>query len=265
MPKPGKFLWIYTIAVVVYLLLPIIIIVPISFSPSPVLAFPPTGFTLDWYAAYFGDRLWITPTLLSFKVAAISAALAVAVGTAAAIAMERGASRFRNALSSLFSLPIVVPHIFIAIGIFLVAFKVGLVDSAAMLIAAHAAVSSPFVFLMVASVLRQMDNSSERAARILGAGPFRAFRDVVLPHLMPSMIAGYVIAFFLSFDELVIALFLMSGQETLPMRIWANLRFDITPVVAAVAAILTFVTTAAMISAELWRRRATRASLAGPG
>jgi putative spermidine/putrescine transport system permease protein len=152
----------------------------------------------------------------------------------------------------------VLPHIFIALGVFLIALRLGATDSELFLIGAHATIALPFVILMVGAVVKQLDVSIERAARILGASPARTFFSVLLPTLLPSIVAAAVVAFFISFDELIIALFLMGGNETLPMKLWANMRLDMSPIIAAVASILILVTTAGMFFAEWLRQRANK-------
>jgi putative spermidine/putrescine transport system permease protein len=151
--------------------------------------------------------------------------------------------------------PILLPHIFIALGVFIVAIRIGLDDSELVLVGAHATISIPFVVLIIGGAVRQIDPTIERAARVLGARPTRAFFAATFPSLRPAVIAAFVFSFFVSFDELIIAEFVLSGKETLPMRIWADLKLAVSPTVAAVASILIVVTTAAMGGAEVLRRR----------
>jgi putative spermidine/putrescine transport system permease protein len=152
--------------------------------------------------------------------------------------------------------PIIIPHIFIALGVFILAIRLGLSDNELTLAGAHATIAMPFVVLITGSSLRQIDPTIEKAARVLGAGPTRAFFAATFPSLLPAIVASAVFSFFVSFDELIIAQFLMSSQETLPMRIWADLKLDVSPTVAAVSSVLIVATTVAMVGAELLRRRA---------
>ena len=177
---------------------------------------------------------------------------------AAAVGIDRSSPRLRGPMTVTATLPILVPTIFIALGVFITAIRLGLTDSEFVLAFAHAAIALPYVVLMTGTALRQIDPTFERAARVLGAGPVRAFMAATLPSLAPAVLAAWIFAFFVSFDELIIAQFLMKGQETLPMRIWADLRLDISPTVAAVSAILIVVTAFALGGAELLRRRAAR-------
>lgn len=244
--------------IVIFLVFPIFVIIPLSFGSGDLLQFPPRTYGLRWYQAYINDPLWMRATWLSFKIALISGVIATITGTMAVIALERHLGRSRVAFTYLITSPIIVPHIFIALGIFIFALRNGLSGSEILLIGAHSMVALPFVVLIIGAAYRQIDPTLERAARVLGAGPLRAFMTATFPSLMPAGVAAFVFAFFVSFDELIIAQFLLKGNETLPMRIWANLQLDISPTVAAVASLLIVVTTAAMAGAEFLRRRATQ-------
>ena len=125
---------------------------------------------------------------------------------------------------------------------------------------AHATIAIPFVVLIVGAAHRQLDPTFEKAARVLGAGPVRAFFSAAFPSLLPGIIAAFVFSFFVSFDELIISEFMMSEQETLPMRIWADLRLELRPTIAAVSSLLIVVTTLGMGLAEIFRRRSVSIS-----
>jgi putative spermidine/putrescine transport system permease protein len=248
----------YTILVIAYLLFPIFIMIPVSFSGSDLLQFPPRDLSFRWYYAYFSEKAWIDATLLSMKIGALSSILATTVGVLAAISLDRGAFKMQGAIVTLITAPIIIPSVFIALGLFVVALRFNLQGSQILVTLAHATISLPFVVLLVGSSLRQSDSTLERAARILGAGPVRAFFTAVFPRLIPAIAASCVIAFFTSFDELIISQFILTGVETLPMRIWANVRFDISPTIAAVSSLLAVVTIVALVGAELLRRQSER-------
>ncbi|MEO1194368.1 MAG: ABC transporter permease [Pseudomonadota bacterium] len=241
--------------IVVYLLFPIAIVIPISFSSGQFLQFPPEELGFRWYDAYFGDEIWVSSTLLSLRVAVMASLLATVVGTMAVLFLERRAFRLKGLVMTAITSPIIIPHIFIALGVFILAVRLGVEDSTLVLAGAHATIALPFVVLIVGAAARQLDPTIERAARVLGAGPLRAFFAATFPSLLPAIVAAAVFAFFVSFDELIIAEFLLSGQETLPMRIWADLRLEVSPTVAAVSTLLVVVTSLAMVGAEILRRR----------
>lgn len=254
--KPSLLLTGYFWLIVAYMIFPALIVIPVSFSSSEFLRFPPEDFGLRWYGVYFTDPVWIAATVTSFRVAVLSTVIATTVGTMTGLAIIRSPTRAQAPLTYAATIPIVIPHIFIALGVFILALRLDLTDNEVALAFAHAAVAMPFVVLITSAAIRQIDPTIERAARVLGAGPFRAFRVATLPPLLPAMVAAAIFAFFVSFDELIIAQFLMKGSETLPMRIWADLRLDISPVVAAVSGLLIVVTTVALACAEILRRRA---------
>lgn len=244
--------------VVLFLFFPILIVVPISFSNGRFLSFPPEEFGLRWYSAYFSDPVWMAATFRSLRVALGASILATFIGTLSVVGLGRKRSKTSGVLTAIFVAPAIVPNIIVALGVFIFAIRLGLNDNELSLICAHAAIGLPFVVLMVGSAYRQIDPTLERAARIMGAGPVRAFITATLPPLTPAILAAGIFAFFVSFDELIISLFLMSSAETLPMRIWNDLRFEINPTIAAVSVFFVLVTTIAMTSAEVLRRRAEK-------
>lgn len=249
---------IFYLLIVVFLFFPILIVVPISFSNGRFLSFPPEEFGLRWYHEYFSDPIWMEATMRSLRVAFGASLLATAVGTLSVVGLGRRPTKISGVLTAVFVGPSIVPNIIIALGVFIFAIRFGVSDNEFTLIAAHAAIGLPFVILMVGSAYRQIDPTLERAARIMGAGPVRAFLTATLPSLMPAILAAAIFAFFVSFDELIISLFLMSSAETLPMRIWNDLRFEINPTIAAISVFFVAITTIAMTGAELLRRRAEK-------
>jgi putative spermidine/putrescine transport system permease protein len=253
-----RLLLLYFCAVIALLVLPIAIIAPVSFSTSQFMRFPPTKLGLRWYEAYLGSAVWIDATLRSLRIATGASLIATLLGSSAAIALERGRLRGRTTLSALFSAPAIVPHVIVALGVFIMTVRVGLNDTEVGLVLAHAVFGLPFVVLIVASSLRQIDPTLERAARVLGAGPWRAFLTGTLPPLLPAVVASVIFAFFISFDELIVALFVMGEKQTLPVRIWSDLRFELNPTIAAISTLMVVLTTVAMVLAEMLRRRSAR-------
>jgi putative spermidine/putrescine transport system permease protein len=243
---------------VLFLFFPVLIVAPMSFSGDRFLTFPPQSWGLTWYRAYFGDPVWMAATARSLRIAAAASLLATLSGTAAVVGLGRLGRAPRGALSGLFLAPAIVPNVIIALGLFILTLRIGVRQGEWVLILAHAALALPFVVMIVGAAWRQTDPSLERAARVCGAGPARAFATGTLPALMPAIIAAAIFAFFVSFDELTVALFIMGGAETLPVRLWNDLRFEINPTIAAVSTFFVFVTTAAMGLAEVMRRRAVR-------
>jgi len=243
----------YVVLILVFLLMPLFLVAPMSFSETTYLKFPPTGFTFKWYAVFFDDPAWISATVRSLVIAAFSALLATVAGTLAALSLRRNTA-VDQLLRGSFLGPQLVPVIILALGILLLYSRFHLYSSIPAIIVAHAVLALPFVVSNIAGALRQRGDSLAQAARVLGATPLRAFWYVTVPLLRPAMFASYIFAFFVSFDELVVAMFVMGRNETLPMRIWSNVRDDLTPVVAAVATLLIVTTIAALLVSELLSR-----------
>lgn len=246
----------YFFGVLLYLLLPLLLVVPMSVSETRYLKFPPAGFTLHWYEEFFATPGWIEATWRSLVIAAASALLATVVGTAAALVLSRDGRAVRIA-GPIFLGPQVVPVIILALGTLLVFSRLGLYGSVGGIVLVHAVLALPFVTTTVSGALRQTGDTLARAARVMGARPHEAFWYVTLPTIRPAVISAAVFAFFISFDELVIALFVMGRNETLPMRIWADMRHDLTPVVASLLILATFA--AVFLSDQIQRRAERRA------
>jgi ABC-type spermidine/putrescine transport system permease subunit II len=245
----------YFLMVLLFLILPMLIVVPMSVSETRYLKFPPAGFTLNWYRTFFATQGWIDATARSLLIAVSSALLSSVVGTLAALRLSRD-SVMARVLGPAFLAPQVVPAIILALGTLLIFSRLGLYGSIVGMVIVHAVLALPFVTTTVATALRQTGDTLQMAARIMGAGPVQAFWHVTLPTIRPAVLSGAIFAFFISFDELVIALFVMGRNETLPMRIWADMRQDLTPVVAAVASLLIGATIVAVLISEFLQRRA---------
>ncbi|MBN8873980.1 MAG: ABC transporter permease [Rhodospirillales bacterium] len=252
-------LLLLTSLVLLFLALPIVLIVTVSFSSAVYLTFPPPAFGLRWYRAYLGSADWLASTWLSLAVAAATVALATILGTLAALGLTRLPRAVRTAAAALILSPLIVPGIVVAIGIYYAFSRWGLIGSPVGLVLAHTCLAVPFVVTSVSASLANFDRRLEQAARSLGATPWGAFRQVTLPLIRPGVLVGALFAFITSFDELIVALFLSgSGAVTLPRRMWDDLRFAIDPTIAAVST-LTIVFTALLLGgAHVLRQRTAR-------
>ena len=249
-----------------FLLLPLVIIVPTSFSASAYLEFPPRGLSLQWYRNYFVSRAWIEPTLLSIRVAALTATLSTIVGTLAAIGLVRGRFRGRRALEFFLLSPMIVPVIVFAIGCYFLFARLKLIDTPAALYLSHSIVATPLVVVIVGSALRTFDRTLEHAARSLGAGYAQALWHVTIPILRPAILSAAAFAFLTSFDEVVLSVFLGGpAAMTLPKRMWDNVRHEIDPTITAVASVLIAASIALLTVAELLRRAAAPTSASAEG
>ena len=242
-----------------FLVAPLLIVIPVSFSSARYLVFPPPGFSLQWYQSYFGHGNWLGPTLLSAEVATSVALLSTLLGVPAALGLVRGRFPARGLINALALSPMIVPEIIIAIAIFYAFASVHLVGHVIGLIVAQTALGVPFVVINVSAALYGVDERLEHAAQVLGASPLRAFWSITLPLIRPGVLAGALFAFITSWDDLLVPLFLSGATSvTLPLRTWQGLREQIDPTVSAVSTLLIVTSTILLLAAEFLRRRQER-------
>jgi len=231
-----------------YLLLPILVVVIAPLGTTGYLAFPPQGLSLKWYQAALNDTRYLAALMVSLRIAVASAAIACIIGIASAYALTRYDFLGRRLLEALFLSPLILPSLVLAVGLTLFFTRTGLLAGPWRLIAAHVVVCTPYVLRVSLPVLRRFDRSLEEAARNLGATPFQTFFLVVLPVVRPGIVAGTVLAFITSFDEVVLALFLAEpGAPTLPVTIYSAVQLGFEPSVAAVSGLLIIATFAVMM------------------
>jgi len=247
-------------AVAVYLILPTLFVIPMSFGSSTSFQFPPDGFSADLYRNLFSDPVWLTSLRNSVVVALLAALLATTVGTAAALGLHFTSGRVSRALRSLLMVPIVTPGIVVAIAIYIAFLKWHLVGSVTGYVLAHAALGVPFVLVSVTGALGGFDTTLLRASASLGATPVHTFRWVTLPLISRGISTGAVFAFVTSFDEVVIALFLRSPTfQTLPVQMYNSVTFQVDPTIAAASSVVVVaVTTLCLAIQFLGIRRKTR-------
>lgn len=243
----------------VFLSLPVFIIIPISFSSAKYLQFPPKGFSLQWYEDYFSDPVWLSATLLSLRVAAITMVLATVLGTMASLALVRGRFIGKTVIHGFLLSPMIIPVIIIAISIYLFFAKLRLIGTSFGLILAHTVLALPFVVVNVSATLKGFDETLERAAMSLGATRSKAFLKVTLPLIRSGVISGALFAFVTSFDEVVIAIFISGAYAvTLPKQMWDGIRISLNPTIAAVSSLLICFSVVLMIMIEILRSRAAK-------
>ncbi|MCW5733853.1 MAG: ABC transporter permease [Enhydrobacter sp.] len=243
--------------ILLFLALPIVVVMVVSFSSATYLTFPPPAFSLKWYEAYFGNADWLRPTWLSLWVAAAVVVLSTVLGTLAALGIARLPRALRIIATGLILSPLIVPVIVVAIGIYYAFSRYGLVGSPFGLVLAHTCLAVPFVVTSVSASLAGIDPRLEQAALSLGATPMGTFNQVTLPLIRPGVLVGALFAFITSFDELVVALFLSGSRAiTLPRRMWDDLRFQIDPTIAAVSTLTIVLTVILMACAHYLRKRA---------
>jgi putative spermidine/putrescine transport system permease protein len=248
-----------------FLVLPVLVVLPLSFSSARYLTFPPPGFSLQWYGNFFSRAAWTDATLLSLWTSLASTVLAVLLGVPAALGLVRGRFPGRGLAQALILSPVVAPGIVVAIGLYYVYARYGLVGSPLALVVGQTALCVPFVVINVSAALAGIDKRLEQAALNLGASPWGVFRQVTLPLIRPGIFAGAIFAFVAAFDELLVALFLSGTTAvTLPRRMWEQLNYSIDPTIAAASSLLIVLTTLLLFGAEMLRRRAERQRTAPP-
>lgn len=255
--------WWLTVAVTggsaMFLVLPVVLVALMSFGATSYLAFPPKGFSLHWYAAFFGSSQWMSAAALSLRVAAMTALVSVVLGGAGAVAFVRGRFFGKSATYVATLLPMIVPVIVTAVATYFLFSRLHLIGNLWGFVVADVVLAVPMVVLIVSAALRGVDVSLERAATILGAHPIRAFFTVTLPVIVPALAAGGLFAFITSFDESVIALFLSSiSVATLPKVMWDDLRFQVDPTISAISTLLVGISIIVLTSSALLLERSRK-------
>jgi putative spermidine/putrescine transport system permease protein len=244
------------VGVLAFLLLPILVIMPLSFSDSSFLAYPIPGWSLKWYQNLFTSPEWARAAKNSFIVAPAATVIATVLGTLAAVGLARTDFPFKGLLMSLLIAPMVVPIVVVGVSTYLFFAKAGLADSYTALIIVHAALGAPFVLTTVLATLQGFNNNLVRASLSLGESPLRTFFRITLPVIAPGVISGALFAFATSFDEVVVTLFLAGPEQvTLPRQMFTGIRENITPTIAAVATLLILFTTSLLLVLEWLRGR----------
>ena len=254
-------LGLFAALIALFLIFPIVIVVPLSFSGSEFLSFPPESWSLRWYEDFFGSSRWLDSAWLSIWIAVISALLATVLGTAAALGLARARFPGKGIVLAFLLSPLVVPAIIVSIGVYFFYAPLGLVGSPIGIAIAHAALASPFVLVNVAAALTGFDPRLEQAAKNLGASGWATFRLVTFPIIKPGVMAGAVFAFIASFDEMIVAMFITSpGNTTLPIRMWESMRNEISPGIAAVSTLVILLSVSLFfVAARIQARAAARA------
>ena len=279
---PLQRLWHYTYLVICgmvlfFLVMPLIAVIPISFSSSPFLEFTPgmialdpEAFSLRWYRLLIGDcsdpgittvcsDRWILGAQNSLFIGIIATLLATTLGIMAALGLSRPYMPFRKAIMAIMISPLIVPLIITASGVFFFFAKLNLVATFTGLIFAHTILGLPFVVITVTATLVGYDHNLTRAAASLGGGPLHNFFKVQMPLILPGVISGALFAFITSFDEVVIVLFVGGPEQfTLPRQMWSGIRQEISPTILSAATILVIISILLLTTVELLRRRTER-------
>jgi putative spermidine/putrescine transport system permease protein len=247
-------LWLYVLAVVImaFLVLPTIIVIPMSFSASQYLEFPPREWSLRWYANYVNSPSWMQATATSLKAGFLTTLLATPLGTMAAYGLFVSRLRAARLVLPLLLTPIIVPVILVGIGVFYAYVRLKLVNTLTGLVLAHSMLAIPLVVMVVTSALKSYDMNQEKVARSLGASRPKAFFLVTLPQIRFALVTGAVLAFLTSFDEVVVALLVSGGDNsTLTRNMFNALRDQIDPTIAAISTVMIVISSLALALTQL--------------
>lgn len=242
----------------VFLTVPIVIVVPMSFSSAKALTFPPPGYSMRWYETLFGDPRWMEAMTTSAILAVISSILSLVLGGLAAYGLRRGVFRGRDTAESNFMAPLIVPTIITAIALYLGLAKIGLLGSFVGLVVAHAVLNVPLVMMVLGVAIRSFDIRIEQVAWSLGASWIYTVRKVVLPNLAPSVFAALIFAFIGSFDEVIVTSFVAGKYDTVPKKMFNELILEVNPTITAVATLLIGLTVIALAAVAYILSRAGR-------
>ena len=259
--------------VFLFLIGPILVIIPLSFNAEPyftftkeMLSFDPAGYSLRWYQDFFTSDEWLRSIKNSFIIAIFSTLLATVLGTIAALGLSSRFMPYRNLVMGILISPMVVPLIISAAAMFFFFSQMQLTQTFIGVILAHTALGIPFVVITVTATLAGFDHSLTRAAANLGANPTRTFFKIILPLVTPGVVSGALFAFITSFDEVVVVLFVAGPeQRTIPIQMWSGIREQISPTILAVATLLVCISIALLTTLELLRRRNERLRGMSPG
>jgi putative spermidine/putrescine transport system permease protein len=246
----------FNLLALLFLVLPILVIIPLSFSDSTFLSYPMPGYSLRWYENLFQSDAWMLAAKNSFIVAPLATLIATVLGTMAAIGLNKAEFPGKGLLMAILISPMVVPAVVVGVGVYIFFAQIGLSDSYAGLIMVHAALGAPFVVTTVLATLQGFNQNLVRASQSLGASPLTTFFRITLPVIAPGLISGALFAFATSFDEVVVTLFVAGpSQTTLPRQMFTGIRENISPTIAALATILIIFSTCLLLVLEWLRGR----------
>ncbi len=248
---PRLLLGLTCLLIAIWLVAPTLVVIPMSFADKKSLAFPPTGFSLQWYENFFTNPQWFGSLVTSAKVAVMVALVATVIGTMAAIGIERMKSRTGGLIRAVLITPMIVPGVVLAVGVYAVYLDTQLVGTWTGYVLAHTLLAIPFVVIAVGANLAVFDARLEVAAASLGASRLKTFFTITLPLILPGILSGALFAFVTSFDEVIVSLFITSPQlKTLPVQIFSSMTRDADPTVAAVGSLI-FMATSLIIGLGL--------------
>jgi ABC-type spermidine/putrescine transport system permease subunit II len=252
-------LYTFGALVALYLILPSIIVIPLSFNDSPMLKFPPEKFSFRWYGVFFNSPAWTNAIWLSIRLAVGVMGISTVLGVLASVGLVRGNFPGKGALQGFLLSPRIVPHIVIALSLYYFYSGIKFVGNPWALLASHICVATPMVIIIVSATLQDFNQTLEQAAQMLGATPLQAFLKITVPIIRPGVITGALFSFIVSFDEVVIAAFIGGYRAaTLPKLMFDNVRDQMEPTVAAISTLLVAVSIFLLLAVNYLGRRSRR-------
>ncbi len=254
-------MWLPIVVIVVlfFLIAPVFVLVPLSFTSLSYFKFPPPSFSMQWYHAFFNNSQWVQCFGRSIVIAALTVGMSLVIGTMAAAAVTRIEFKHKDVFMAFMVLPMVIPVIIISIALYNTFSSLGLTDTILGLVLAHTLLSIPMVFVTVMTGLKSVDKNIELAAMGLGSKYISIFFNITLPQIKPSMVSAAIFAFSTSIDEVTVTMFISGAKtKTLPVAMWESMRNNITPDIAAVSTILISITLVMLFIQEIVRGRSAK-------
>jgi putative spermidine/putrescine transport system permease protein len=249
-------LLLFCIGAMIFLMAPVLVIIPLAFNADPYFTYPIKAWSLKWFIEFFTDEVWQTAVKNSFIIAILATLISTTLGTLASVGLTHRNLPGRALITAILVSPMIVPIVIMAVGAYFFYSTLGIANSLTGIVLAHAVLGTPFVVITVTATLAGFDQALFRAARSLGASPWTAFRRITLPIIWPGVFSGALFAFATSFDEVVVVLFLGSvEQRTIPRQMWTGLREQLSPTILAAAVVLIFISVLMLLTLEVLRRR----------
>jgi putative spermidine/putrescine transport system permease protein len=243
-------------AVLLFLIAPVLVVVPLAFNNEPYFHFPVQEYSLRWFRDLFGNPVWLHAIYNSVITAVLATVLATSLGTLAAVGLNHHNLPGKRFIMAVLVSPMIVPVVVLAVGSYFFFSKLGIANNLLGIVLVHAVLGMPFVVITVTATLGGFDMNLMRAARSLGASQFLAFRKIMLPIVWPGVLSGALFAFATSFDEVVVVLFLGGPEQTtLPRQMWTGLREQLSPTILSAAFMLILFAIGMLLLLELLRRR----------
>ncbi len=252
-------LWAISGAAIFFLIVPVLLLVPMSFGSAEIIEFPPTKFCLDQYRKFFSHPVWQSAVLVSLQVSALTAICSTTLGLLASIALVWGKFKAKGLITGFILSPMIVPLIVLGLAYYVFLAKLGLIGTKLGLVIAYTPLTLPFAVLPISATLRGFDRSLEHAALNLGANRFQTFMKITIPIIRPGVITGALFAFMIAFDEVVIALFICgSTAVTLPKKMWDVIRYEVEPMLPAISTLLLLLAVVFLVATGLLQKRVAR-------